>query len=80
MRCDNCRYWRKRKRNYQQHPDDMVGICRRFPPVLDVGFILTQYFVHEAIEFQTVESPSYWQQPINYGSGYCGEWVIIQEV
>ena len=47
--------------------DDFIGKCRRFPPVLDQTW---------AAKFDDVGSEALqqcWEQPLNNGSGWCGE-------
>lgn len=68
-RCDLCRFWNGFSAQIDGvHPDDMLGTCRRYPPILDMT---------EAKEF-CKENYSYldyrfWNQPVTEAQAWCGE-------
>jgi len=74
MRCDQCIYWTIFVGTQTGHIDDYLGTCKRYPPILDVGFILTRHLISDEIEFLTESDQSFWQQPITTGYQSCGEW------
>ncbi len=74
MRCDKCRYWDSDgQNNADLHADDHVGECKRNPPVLDIAYIATRYFVGGTHEYETESDWTLWEQPATPGSNWCGE-------
>jgi|GEM_PF-5058828 len=68
-RCGKCKFWLIFETSPPtEHPDDRQGMCRRYPPVLDLN---------EAREWDETSYSyldyRYWNYPVTEGAGYCGE-------
>jgi len=70
-RCGRCKFWlllEKEPYEPDEHPDEQGGVCRRYPPVLDLN---------DAPEWDkdsfSYTNYRYWNNPVVPGAGYCGE-------
>lgn len=77
MKCRTCKYWELMRGEKNIHEDDREGYCRRFPPVLDIGYMATQYIIEDEVEFPTGDSFGFWQQPVVLALDWCGEYAKI---
>lgn len=76
-RCYKCKFWENLglSEDKNAHPDDVQGMCTRFPPSLDTTWL-------KECELEGVLNNSgysyidyrHWNQPVTPGRTFCGEW------
>ena len=74
-RCDECLFWSVIDGFDGFHKDNIQGVCKRNPPVLD----LTWH--HESMESgadagYSYKDSRYWNQPVTDGKNWCGEFIV----
>lgn len=72
--CKDCKYY--------EAATEYFGLCRRYPPVLDVLRILTTLkTISEGEECDDYAdlATEWWAQPVVYRSSTCGEWKRYKE-
>lgn len=73
-KCYTCKYWDQYDREHvvkDAHPDDQIGVCKRYPPVRDMdwSFHNEDNFIEDSCEDWRA-----WQQPCTQGCCWCGEY------
>jgi hypothetical protein len=63
MSCEGCKWFQP-----FNHSDDDEGFCYRYPPVIDIGYVLDL-----GNDDAASEEGLAWAFPIVYGQGFCGE-------
>jgi len=75
MRCDLCRWWRRIESD--DHPDDMQGLCHRYPPQMNAAAIYfdTKNDIEEDpnAPIDSAAKMWHWAQPVTIGCSFCGE-------
>ena len=64
--CETCKWWHNPRDN-GYGSGEMVGNCRRFPPVLVVDKPLDE-------DDEVHEDPLFWAFPATIQDDFCGEW------
>jgi hypothetical protein len=72
QRCDHCRFWLKTQEQNEAHLDDQWGLCKRYPPVLDLTWYHEQIFYDEDPGYSYLDY-RHWHQPVTEGMNWCGE-------
>jgi hypothetical protein len=70
-KCKTCEFW-KLFRKGAADEEESVGICRRFPPVLDLKYTVD-------VNGEPTDDPLCWAQPVTLEDNTCGEHKIEED-